>query len=312
MVNRTLRRRRPKVARYFASFKQHRSHSLGINREDARERGVVIRNLEDDHELQDAILSVHHSTLHTFGGHAVKIVENHLGKAWVVQIAQKIQIPVVQRPVPQQPGQASPPTGIPIPPGLVGPPPPQGQRRAGPPSAFDTTSTPARSSSKWMCVSSVNDAGACRRRRLTARTLRVAAATIETAVSLCGAERGFPRVPPACGQPLSIPRSKIRIVRGPVQNCLSRKREGRMGRFHVATAPDRRIVLGQAGPRRHLIEARPRSRTRLRSPLRCRTEARPSRSRSVRACHAPGRRSRRRGRTPRWRPPAGAESPDLS
>lgn len=112
------------VARYFASFKLHRSHSLGIDREQARSRGVVIRNLEDDPALQDAVLSVHHATLHTFAGPAVKIVENHLGKAWV-QMAQTIQIPV-QMPAPQQPGQPIVPAGIPIPPELAAPPPSQG------------------------------------------------------------------------------------------------------------------------------------------------------------------------------------------
>ncbi len=113
------------VARYFASFKRHRSHSLGIDREEARGRGVVIRNLEEDQDLQDAVLSVHHAALHTFaGGPAVKIVENHLGKAWV-QMAQSIQIPI-QIPAPQQPGQTPAPTFIPIPPGPIGPPPPQG------------------------------------------------------------------------------------------------------------------------------------------------------------------------------------------
>jgi hypothetical protein len=43
--------------------------------------------------LQDAVLSVHHATMHTFNGAAVKIIENHLGVAYV-KIAQTIQVPI--------------------------------------------------------------------------------------------------------------------------------------------------------------------------------------------------------------------------
>jgi hypothetical protein len=102
------------VARFFASYTTHRSHSRGIDRDQARERGVVVDDLEEDQDLQDAVLSVHHATLHTFAGPAVKIVENHLGRAWV-QSAQTFQIgpmPAIppglvpmQQPQPAQPGQ---------------------------------------------------------------------------------------------------------------------------------------------------------------------------------------------------------------
>jgi hypothetical protein len=107
------RRRAAQVARYFASYSIHRSHSLGINRDQARERGVVVTDLEDDQALQDAVLSVHHATLHTFSGLAVKIVENHAGSAWV-QMGQPIplqQIPGLSPPAPAvtpQPPPAGP------------------------------------------------------------------------------------------------------------------------------------------------------------------------------------------------------------
>lgn len=81
------------VARWFASYSIHQSHSLGIDRDQARGRGVVITDLEADNHLQDAVLSVHHATLHTFATPVVKIMENHLGRAWV-QAQQVIQLPV--------------------------------------------------------------------------------------------------------------------------------------------------------------------------------------------------------------------------
>jgi len=48
--------------------------------------GLIIENLEDDQEFQDLILSVFHATTHTFNGtNAVKIIENHMGKAFIKQ-----------------------------------------------------------------------------------------------------------------------------------------------------------------------------------------------------------------------------------
>lgn len=101
------------IARFFASYTTHRSHSRGIDRETARSRGVVVDDLEADDELQDAVLSVHHAAMHTFAGAAVKIVENHLGRAWV-QASQTVQIGPVPAmppgfaPVPQQLPQPQP------------------------------------------------------------------------------------------------------------------------------------------------------------------------------------------------------------
>lgn len=91
------------VADYFADYGTHQSHNLGIDREQARDQGLRVTDLEEDDELQDAVLSVHHATIHTFAGPAVKIVENHLGKAFV-KISQVVQMQVpmnVQLPGPQ-------------------------------------------------------------------------------------------------------------------------------------------------------------------------------------------------------------------
>ncbi len=97
--------RAEQTANYFADYETHQSHSLGIDREQAREHGVIIDNLESDQSLQDAVLSVHHATMHTLQGPAIKIVENHLGRAYA-KLAQQM---VVQMPM-AQPGPGIPPS----------------------------------------------------------------------------------------------------------------------------------------------------------------------------------------------------------
>jgi membrane-bound ClpP family serine protease len=83
-----------RVASYFANYEEHRSHSLGISRDQARSRGLRVTNLERNLALQDAVLSVHHATMHTLQGPAVKIVENHLGRTFA-KVAQQM---IVQAP----------------------------------------------------------------------------------------------------------------------------------------------------------------------------------------------------------------------
>jgi hypothetical protein len=74
------------VADFFADSDRHKSHSRPIDRAEADSAGVVIDNLEDSQELQDAVLSVHHATLITLQSTpSVKIIENDLGRSFVVQ-----------------------------------------------------------------------------------------------------------------------------------------------------------------------------------------------------------------------------------
>jgi hypothetical protein len=48
--------------------------------------------LEDDHKLQEAVLSVHHALIHTLSATgAFKIIENHNGVAFI-QVAQPVMI----------------------------------------------------------------------------------------------------------------------------------------------------------------------------------------------------------------------------
>lgn len=60
------------------------SHSRHLSAERCRDLGLVIEMLEDDKKLQDHVLSVHHCCMHTLAKtHATKIIENHLGVAYV-------------------------------------------------------------------------------------------------------------------------------------------------------------------------------------------------------------------------------------
>ncbi|GAB2970390.1 SDH family Clp fold serine proteinase [Nocardioides montaniterrae] len=71
------------VAEWLANDKQHLSHSRAITRDELEEKGLKVVHLEDDEELQDLALSIHHATTHAFSAGAFKIIENHLGRRWV-------------------------------------------------------------------------------------------------------------------------------------------------------------------------------------------------------------------------------------
>ena len=76
-----------KIAQYLSEHKNFLSHDRHIGIKKAREMGLLISSLEDDQKFQDLVLSVFHATTHTFSGTpAVKIIENHLGIAYIDQI----------------------------------------------------------------------------------------------------------------------------------------------------------------------------------------------------------------------------------
>lgn len=97
------------VAKQLADHTAFKSHGRPIHRERAKQMGLVVEDLEVDQVFQDLALSVYHATTHTFNGTgAVKIIENHAGRAFV-KAQQQIMIPM-------QMGQPSP-GGPQIPPG---------------------------------------------------------------------------------------------------------------------------------------------------------------------------------------------------
>jgi len=86
------------IANWLAEHSEHGSHGRHIGRGALEERGLVVERLEEDQEAQDLFLSVFHATTHTFNGTAaVKIIENHAGRAFIKQAGPVL----VQGPVPQ-------------------------------------------------------------------------------------------------------------------------------------------------------------------------------------------------------------------
>jgi ATP-dependent protease ClpP protease subunit len=62
-----------------------KTHSRHLSADLCKSIGLNIECLEDDDKLQDLVLTVHHSFMHTFGlTGAIKIVENHKGAATVL------------------------------------------------------------------------------------------------------------------------------------------------------------------------------------------------------------------------------------
>ena len=117
------------AAAWFANFSAFKSHGRRVSRDDAREQGIKIIDLEDDPVLQDLVLSVYHSMRLTFSGTpAAKIIENHTGRAYIEQIQQV----TVQMPQPGQPQSVRPvpPLGAPPQGSAFGPGVNRQQRRA--------------------------------------------------------------------------------------------------------------------------------------------------------------------------------------
>lgn len=113
------------IAKWLADHKEFKSHGRPVHREMAQKMGLVVDRLEDDQTFQDRVLSVFHITMHVFAGMpgVAKIVQNHLGNAFVKHQIMPMQIPQLIQ-VPMQPGRQ---------PAVPGPPPPAAPTPAGPP-----------------------------------------------------------------------------------------------------------------------------------------------------------------------------------
>jgi Serine dehydrogenase proteinase len=93
------------AASWFGDAKTLLSHGRPVRRDEAREHGVKVVDLEADDELQDAILSVHHATMHTMAGTpAAKLIENENGRAYFL-MTHPVQLQVPLQGQQQGPGQ---------------------------------------------------------------------------------------------------------------------------------------------------------------------------------------------------------------
>lgn len=88
------------IAHKLSAHSQHKSHGRHIGIDEAMKLGLKISKLEDDPKLQDLVLSVFHSTTQTFDATpAVKIIENHLGSAFIKHFREISVNPVIPKPV---------------------------------------------------------------------------------------------------------------------------------------------------------------------------------------------------------------------
>ncbi len=75
------------VVMYFADHAETLSHDRHISADLAKSKGVAVSMLEDDQEIQDAVLSVHHICTHSLmSTSACKIIENSLGVAQILNL----------------------------------------------------------------------------------------------------------------------------------------------------------------------------------------------------------------------------------
>jgi hypothetical protein len=69
-----------------------KSHARHLSATRCEDLGLNIEMLEDDHDLQEAVLSLHHACIHTLSTtNAAKIIENQNGKAFIQQINRNIK-----------------------------------------------------------------------------------------------------------------------------------------------------------------------------------------------------------------------------
>lgn len=102
------------IAEWLSNHDHFKSHGRHIPRTELEKRGINIEHLENDQQTQDLFLSVFHATTHTFNGtSAVKIIENHLGKAFIKQ-AQPMIIQLPGPPVGPAQQPVMPAQGLPI------------------------------------------------------------------------------------------------------------------------------------------------------------------------------------------------------
>lgn len=81
------------IAAWLANHENFKSHGRHLTRQDLEERQLHIEHLESDQTAQDLFLSIFHATTHTFSAtSAVKIIENHQGRAFI-KVAQGVVNP---------------------------------------------------------------------------------------------------------------------------------------------------------------------------------------------------------------------------
>lgn len=96
---RAARRAAKKIVKELGDHALTKSHARHISATAAKQIGLSVVHLEDKPELQDAVLTLHHISIQTLAAtSAIKIIENHLGMAFIqsAQVTQpSLAMPVV-------------------------------------------------------------------------------------------------------------------------------------------------------------------------------------------------------------------------
>lgn len=86
-----------KITKELSDYKKNKAHDRHIHMTECKRLGLEIERLEDDPNLQDLVLTVHHCYMHTLmNTQSFKIIENHNGVSFVKQQIQ-MAVPVQQR-----------------------------------------------------------------------------------------------------------------------------------------------------------------------------------------------------------------------
>lgn len=91
-----------------SNLSSNKAHNRHLHYQECKDMKLKIAMLEDDQKLQDLVLTVHHSYMHTLANTgAFKIIENHKGRAFVkINVQQVVQIGQQKgQPTQQQLGQ---------------------------------------------------------------------------------------------------------------------------------------------------------------------------------------------------------------
>ncbi|MDE0118063.1 MAG: hypothetical protein OXT07_15775 [bacterium] len=84
--------RAAEVARHFNDATTHGSHGRRVDREEARRLGLIVKDLEESQELQDAVLKAYHlMTIMFEQAPVVKLIRSSTDRRWIKQ-----QVPVSQ------------------------------------------------------------------------------------------------------------------------------------------------------------------------------------------------------------------------
>ncbi len=82
-----------RIVKKLTDYSRNRAHQRHIHFDECAAIGLKVKLIEDDQHLQDLVLTVHHCYMHSLTNTAAfKIIENHLGNAFVKQQVQ-VHIP---------------------------------------------------------------------------------------------------------------------------------------------------------------------------------------------------------------------------